>query len=121
MTGWLKFLLELGPLAVFFITFTIFAPKTAEPEHVAPDRPVLEQPAAESGAEGVASGEKALADAEAARFEAELDALILATIAMRRRSAPSPPAPSPITVMSRRSASGRASSVRPRRWSATGA
>lgn len=66
MTGWLKLLLELGPLAVFFVVFTVLAPEA--------------QTAAQID-ELLPNGAEAAAAADDLRLQAEIDALVGATVA----------------------------------------
>ncbi|MCI4663493.1 MAG: septation protein IspZ [Neomegalonema sp.] len=76
MKGWLKLATELGPLAMFFIVFTLLSPKEP-PADLTPPSPGV---SAESTVAASPSAD-AVKAAKAARLEAEIDALIGATVA----------------------------------------
>ena len=86
MTGWLKLLLELGPLGVFFVVFTVLAPGEITPDLLKssgwkPTETTMEA-AFTTGEDGeVQMSPEAQKAAQNLSFEIELDALIWATVA----------------------------------------
>lgn len=82
MTGWVKMALELGPLIVFFVVFTLLSPAgpTADDLYAGA---IFDAIAAAPAPEYVSAALHAHAEmfAEKIRLEAEIDALIWATVA----------------------------------------
>ncbi len=82
MTGWLKVLLELGPLVVFFVVFTLFSPPSPTSDEIFAGA-VFEEIASAPAADYVAAALRGHAEAisQAMHLDAELNALIIATVA----------------------------------------